>query len=90
VFITHDLRRAVQVTRAGVVAQPRPQVQHFIGGGISQRAHLRKPRHESFEIRNDSDHLGLLQHDFRHPHAVGCAIELPGQIVSPGAGVPGE
>src|SRR5256885_13815750 len=30
------------------------------------------------------------QHDLGHPHAIGCAVLLPGKVVAPVAGVPLE
>ena len=81
----HLLRRAVQVARAGVVTEPGPQVQHVIHGRIGQRHHVREALHEAPEVRDDGRHLRLLQHDLRHPGAIGAVaaarMPLPRQIV---------
>ncbi len=76
------LRRPVQITTAGVVAQPTPQRQHLGHIGRSQRLHVRKARHETLKIRDHRLHLRLLQHHLRHPHSVGRAWVLPWQIMA--------
>ena len=46
-----QLRGAVQIARTRVVAEPGPQVQHFIDRGSSERAHVRKALHEALVVR---------------------------------------
>ncbi len=77
-----ELRRTMQETGAPVIAQPRPEREHgvFIGG--RQRRERRQALHEALEVTDDRDHLGLLQHDFGQPHAIGVARMLPGQVLA--------
>ena len=82
-----DARGAMQVARPGVVAQAAPQVEHLVGVGACQGVHVWKPRDEPLEVGDDRRHLGLLEHDLRHPHAVGRALPLPGQVLA-AVGVP--
>jgi len=89
-LVAHALCGPVQVTRAGVVPEPRPQVQHLIEPGVGERADVREARHEALVVRDDGRDLRLLQHDLRDPHPVGAALELPGQVVAPGLGMPVE
>ena len=70
----------MQVTRAGVVPQAGPKVQHRIlwcGRKVLDR---RERGHESLVIGNHSRHLSLLQHDLGDPDTVGRPVLLPGQI----------
>ena len=46
-----------------------------------ERLQRGEARHEARVIADHGLHLSLLQHDFRHPHAVGFAA-LPRQIVA--------
>lgn len=71
--------RLVQIAGPGVVAKTGPVVQHFVYGGIRQRYHIGKARHETLVIRDHSGDLGLLQHDFGDPDPIGSLLLLPGQ-----------
>ena len=57
-----------------------------LGGGECRDR--RPARHELLEIRNDSFHCRLLQHDFRQPDAIGIGLLArtiaPGQIAALG------
>src|SRR5262249_60174321 len=75
VLLADALRRAVQVSRTRVVAETRPQVQHFIERARGERAYVGKALHEALVKRNYRGNLGLLQHDLRHPHAVRCGAQ---------------
>ena len=66
---------ALQVAGARVVAEARPQVQHFIDRRRGERRHVGEARHEALVVRDDGGHLGLLQHDLRHPHPIGRAVD---------------
>jgi len=81
---------AVQVAGARVVAEARPQVQHLVDRRSGQRVHVGEACHEALVVRDDGLDLGLLQHDLGDPHAVWRALQLPGQVVAPRAGVPVE
>ena len=75
------LRGFVKVAGPGVIAEPCPQMQHLIHRRCRQYVHVGKARYEPLIIGNDRGHLGLLQHDLRHPDPVGRGVLLPGQIV---------
>ena len=79
---------AMQITRAGVIAQARPQVQHFVERGRGQTADIGKATHEALVIADHGGDLRLLQHDLRNPDSIGGALALPGQIMAPVARVP--
>ena len=42
VLVANELRGAMQVARTRVVAEARPQMQHFVGRRIGQRTHIRE------------------------------------------------
>ena len=84
------LGRPVQVAGPRVVAQPGPMLQHGIERRCRQRGNIRKTAHEPLEVRNDGCDLGLLQHDFRNPDAVGSDSALPGQVMAAVAAVPAQ
>src|SRR3989344_3082145 len=90
VFGDDSFRRLVQITRAGIVAQTTPEVQHAVRPRTRQRAHVGEAFGETLEVRDDGGHLGLLQHDFRYPDAVGIARAFPRQGFAPVAVVPLE
>ena len=46
--------------------------------------------HEPLKVGNHGGDLGLLQHDFRDPHTVGCWLRLPGQVPAPVLRMPVE
>ncbi len=72
----------MEVAAPGVVAEPRPVVQHLIelsGGEIGNRW---KSCHEPQIIRNHRCDLGLLQHDFGNPNPIGVGVVLPGQVAA--------
>ena len=61
----HDLfRRFVEVPRTTVIAQPGPEIQNFLFGGLSQGLDIGESLEEAVVIRNDCLDLCLLQHDF--------------------------
>ena len=66
----HGLRAGVQVSRAGVIAEPGPGLEHVVERRRRQRLHIRPARQEFRVIRPDRLHGGLLQHDLRQPHVV--------------------
>ena len=72
----------MQVARTRVVAQPAPVLQHFILVRGGKRGDVGKARHEAPVVGDDGRHLGLLQHDFRHPDGVGVTRVLPRQVVA--------
>src|SRR5262249_19287397 len=80
--------RTVEVARARVVAEPRPEMQHLIDRRARHGAGVGKALEKACVVGNDSRDLGLLQHDLRHPYAVGRTIPLPRQVVSAGVRVP--
>ena len=85
-----ELRGAMQIARTRVVAEAGPQVQHFIDGRGSERAHVGKALHEALVVAEHGRDLRLLQHDLRHPHAIRRRVLLPRQMLAAGAIEPGE
>src|SRR5207302_1803925 len=87
-FVADAYAGPMHVARTRVIAEPGPQVEHVIDGCIGKRTHGWKSLQEALVVGNDRRDLRLLQHDLRHPHAIGRAVALPGKIVSALAGVP--
>ena len=81
VIAHHTLRTTMQVAGAGVVAQPAPQTHDFIDRRSGKISKLRKARQKACVIRDDRSNLGLLQHDFGKPDAIGVSGVLPRQIM---------
>src|SRR5580704_10572854 len=63
-------------------------MQHIVDWSRGKSYDARKACNEALIIGNDRNHLRLLQHDFRDPHSIGCALLLPGQIVAATARMP--
>ena len=82
-FVNDCSRGLVQVAGPRVVAESRPQVQHLVDRRGSQRGDVGETLHEPLEVRDDRGHLGLLQHDLGHPHAIRRGVALPGQVPAP-------
>ena len=76
------LRRAVKISRPGVVAEARPEAHDFILRRLCERRHFREAHHEALEVRLHRLHLRLLQHHFRHPDTVRRWIRLPGKVAA--------
>ena len=88
--IAHDdLRGAVQVPRACVVAEPRPEPEHVLLIRGRQRLQVGKPRQEALVVRYDGLDTRLLQHRLGEPDAVGVGAAPPRQV-APRAPVPVE
>src|SRR5450756_2399341 len=90
VVLLHQLCRALQIARTRVIAEPAPQPQHLILRRAGERGDIGEAPEKTAVIRNHRTYLGLLQHDFRDPDAVGLARALPRQVVAAVALVPGE
>ena len=88
--LLHQLRRALQVARARVIAQAAPQPQHLVLRRAGERGDIGEALEKALVIGNHRGDLGLLQHDFRDPDAIGVARALPGQVVAAVAPMPGE
>ena len=84
----HGAGAAVQVAGATVVPQPAPHGHHLVLGCRGEGMHIGKPVEEARVVAQDGAHLGLLQHDFGQPHAVGITGALPGQAMPPVASLP--
>src|SRR5207245_7834138 len=87
-FVADAYAGPMHVARTRVIAEPGPQVEHVIDGRVGKRAHGRKSLQEALIVGNYRCDLRLLQHDLRHPDAIGRAVALPGKIVPTLAGVP--
>jgi hypothetical protein len=66
----HRLGAGVEMTSAGIIAEPRPQLEHVIDIGRRQRADRRKPGQELGVIGRHRRDRGLLEHDFGQPDPV--------------------
>ena len=86
--VPHQDGGPVKIAGPGVVAESRPQPEHVVEGRVRESRESRKPCHESLVVPDDDTDPGLLQHDFGHPHAVGCGVALPGQMLAPVARMP--
>ena len=71
----------VEVAGAAVVAQSAPQRHDAVGGGVGEGADGGVSGKEALVVGDDGGDLGLLEHDFREPDAVGV-VALPGQVVA--------
>ena len=78
----------MEIARPGVVAQSRPEMEHLIERRRGERADIGKALHESLVVGDYRRDLSLLQHDLRHPDAIGRAAALPGEVVPPVASMP--
>src|SRR3569833_2669459 len=90
VMIADERRAAVQMARAGVVAESAPVMQQLVDRRIRQCRYVGKARHEALVIGNDSGDLRLLQHDLRRPHSIRRGLALPRQILAAVAVPPGQ
>ncbi|CAH0326862.1 hypothetical protein SRABI106_04805 [Rahnella aquatilis] len=90
VLADDSLCRFMQVSCAGVVTQPGPQMQYFIEWRGGEIRHRRETFHKAFKIRDDSRYLRLLQHHFRKPDFIGGFCDLPGQRFAAIALIPVE
>ena len=70
----------MQIAGTAVIAQTTPQAQHLIERGRCQIFHRGKARKKALVVVDHGEHLSLLQHDLRQPHAVRLARVLPGQV----------
>ena len=86
----HRARRGVEVTPARVVSETAPQLENLVEPGGGERVHVGEPCHETFEVRDDCRHPGLLEHDLRDPHPVEGGVPLPGEVVAAVPVEPGE
>ena len=69
----------MQTTGPAVIAQPLPQLQHFVLGRGGQRTHVGKTRSEPAEIVEALRHAGLLQDHLRQPDQVRIGRLAPRQ-----------
>src|SRR5262245_51734433 len=76
----HLARRAMQVARPRVIAEPGPPGQDVVERRGRQRAHRGKARQPLLEVGDDCLGARLLQHDLADPNGVRIARSPPGQI----------
>ncbi len=91
VFVADDLRRAMQVARACVVTQARPQMQHLIGGRVGQRLRTsgkRAMNRSKYGMTVATCVCCSMISETQTRYGVRSL--LPGQIVPAGLRVPGE
>ena len=84
----HDLRAAVQVAGAAVVAEAAPEREHLVERRRGQARHVGKALEKARVVGQHRGHLRLLQHDLGQPDAVRIARVLPRQAMTPGAALP--
>jgi len=82
-------RRALEVARARVVAETRPEPEQRVGLGAGEALDVRKAREEALVVRDHRLDARLLEHRFGDPDGVGIPRAPPGEIAAVGA-VPGE
>src|SRR5260370_29990929 len=70
----HCLGAGMQISRARVITEPRPQLEHILERRLCERAHIRPARGKAREIGGNRLHRRLLQHDFREPNAIGVGL----------------
>ena len=80
---------AMEIARAGVVAEASPGFEDGRFGRTSEGANGGKPCEETLVIGEDGGDARLLQHDFGDPDAVGIAGSAPGESALVGV-EPGE
>ena len=81
--------RLLKVPGAAVIAQALPQLHEPVLRRLRQSFHRGEGCQKAGIVTKDRRHTGLLEHDLRHPDAVGVLRLPPGQV--PGIGpVPGQ
>jgi hypothetical protein len=77
----HDHARSpLQVSRARVVAETRPQTEQRVGLGAGEALDVGKARQEALVVRDHRVDAGLLEHRLGDPDRVGIARAPPRQI----------
>ncbi len=80
-MLRHDhLRRAVQIARTRVVAEPSPQAEHFGQRRACERVHRGKALEKAPVVGNHGADLRLLQHHLGDPDRVGILRRAPRQL----------
>src|SRR5262249_44281589 len=69
--LDHGLGAGVQMSRARIIAEPGPELEHVLERRRRERAHARPARGKTREIGYDRLGRGLLQHDLGEPDAIG-------------------
>ena len=80
---------AMEIARAGVIAEAGPGFEDGRFGSASESADGGKSGEETLVVGEDGGDAGLLEHDFRNPDAVGVAGGAPGESALVGV-EPGE
>ena len=88
-FFDDDLRGAMQVAAARVIAEAAPVREHLLFGRGGECGDGRERCDEALVIGDDGGDLRLLQHDLGQPHTVGIRA-LPGQVVAAVRALPGD
>ncbi len=81
-LINDDPRGFVKIARPCVIAKSCPMRKHIVLFCARQRPDVREAINEANEVGYDGLNLRLLQHDFRHPDAIGRDVLLPWQVLS--------
>ena len=84
----HQLRTAVQIARAAVIAQATPEAHDLIGAGSGKVNDGGATLQKFGKVPDDRGNLRLLEHDFRQPYAVGVLGVLPRQGIAPMRALP--
>ena len=74
------LRGSLQVARAAVVAEARPQAKDLVLGRGGESLNIREALEETVVVGNYRGHARLLKHDFREPNSVRVMVTAPGQV----------
>ncbi len=75
-----ELSCFLKIAGTGVIPEAGPVPQNVVYRCFGQGPNIRKPGHKGLIVWNNRRHLGLLQHDFRHPDPVGGPVVMPGQV----------
>jgi len=90
VLARHDACRGMQVTRACVVAEAGPEMQHTVEPRLRERFDIRKAFKKALEVGDNRCDLRLLQHDLRDPDCIGVSRSLPRQPLATVPVIPGK
>ena len=77
--VSHNLLgRSLHIAYSRIISQSFPSLQQTLFRSRCQTFHSWKPAQESFVVRNNRIHSGLLEHDFRYPDMIRIFTSTPG------------
>jgi hypothetical protein len=81
-LLRQDLRAEMHIPGAAVIAQARPDFEHFLEGSLRQPRYVGKGPEEAAIVGDDRCHLGLLEHHLGDPDLIRRWGLSPGQGAS--------